>query len=96
MNMTNEQAIKILSQVYKQYYLVSKDKKATMSADEYALESAKGYIEYIESCQELYPNWTVDGMVRNEIRIIMGLLECYETRDFKVRPKTSNKTRWSV
>ena len=94
--MTNEQAINILSKVYKEYFLVSKDNKATIGADEYALESAKGYIEYIESCKESYPHWTTSGMVHNEIRIVMGLIECYAKRDFKIKPKVSNKTRWSL
>ena len=96
MDMTNEQAINILSKVYKEYFLVSKDNKATIGADEYALESAKGYIDYIESCKESYPHWTTSGMVQNEIRIIMGLIECYAKRDFKIKPKVSNKTRWSL
>ena len=96
MTMTNEQAVTILKRVYKEYYNVSKDSKAVMDADQYALESANGYIEYIESCKESYPHWTTEGMVHNEIRIIMGLIECYAKRDFKVKPKVSNKTRWSL
>ena len=98
MNMTNDEqaALDALSKAYKAYYLVSKDRKATMDADEYALLCAKGYIEYVKSCQETYPHWTIVGTAKNEIRILRGLIECYEDRDFKMRPKTSNKTRWSL
>ena len=98
MNMTNDEqaALDALSKAYKAYYLVSKDRKATMDADEYALLCAKGYIEYVKSCQETYPHWTIVGTAKNEIRILRGLIECYEKRNFKVRPKSSNKTRWSL
>jgi len=97
MNMMNDQnAINNLSKAYKIYFLASKDKDSVTDADEYAQKCTEEYVSYIKSCQKDYPHWTVDGMVKNEIRILMGLIECYTKRDFKIKPRTSNKTRWSL
>jgi hypothetical protein len=97
MNMTNEQnAIDYLQRVYKAYYLVSKSKNAPMDADKYAKTSTADYVEYIRSCQENHPHWETVTVINNQIRILLGLIECYDRPNFKVKPKTSNKTRWSL
>jgi hypothetical protein len=95
--MINEQqSIDNLFEAYRLYCIASKDKNLEVDPDEYAFKCTENYVTYVRSCQKDYPNWTLSDMVKNEIRILMGLAECYKKRDFKVKPKTSNKTRWSL
>lgn len=90
-----ENTLKQLWLTYKLYFEHSKTKYATMTSAEYATQSVKTFLEYLETGCEAYPEWKndIESIILNEIRITNGLIECY---DKPVVRQKSNKTRWSL
>ena len=79
---------------YKAYYMASvRDKSIEPSA--LATKSTKEYMDYlVEQINNNGYNWDPIGAIENQIRILVGFVECYD-RPVK-RDKITNKTRWSL
>jgi hypothetical protein len=88
--------VKRLWLTYKLYGEVSKGSNQDLDSSAYATTCTLGYLEYVEGCLELYPEWknNINGVLANQIRILTGFIECYD-RPVK-RDKLVHKTRWSL
>jgi hypothetical protein len=93
-----KQLLEHLWLTYKHYGELSVNRKVVDNFDssKYASECVKNFLEYQKSCQEVYGWNDMETIISNEIRIYKGLIECYDSRDFKKRPTVSNKTRWCL
>ena len=99
MNMEQEirEAAKRLWTTYRLYYEVSKTEHAGVDGREYADQCTKDYIDYLIEMRKTFPSWTdMPSMINNQVRILKGLIECYDTRGLMNKPVVSNKTRWSL
>ena len=97
--MINEQTnpyVKRLWLSYKLYCEVARGRDYECDSSEYATKCTLGYLEYVNSCLETYPEWknNINGVIANQIRILNGFIECYD-RPVK-RDKIVQKTRWSL
>lgn len=87
-----EHLIKRLWIHYKGYYMVSC--KNGSDPSDLATKSTNEFLEYLEQQKENGYDWHNQTAIENQIRILMGFIECYD-RPVK-RDKITNKTRWSV
>ena len=93
-----KQALEQLWLTYKMYGELSHDRKYKPEFDSsaFATASVKGFLDYCKEGRESYGWNDLESIIANEIRIYQGLIECYDKRDFKAKPKVSNKTRWCL
>lgn len=90
-----EHTIKRLWLANKAYHLASC--KNGTDASDYATESTNSYLQYIINMTtgDTPYNWGDPVyVIENQIRIIMGLIECYDKP--VIRDKVTAKTRWTV
>ena len=79
---------------YKAYYMASVRDKSIEPSD-LATKATKDYMDYLaEQINNNGYNWDPIGAIENQIRILVGFVECYD-RPVK-RDKFTNKTRWSL
>ena len=94
--MYNSRILKRLFTAYKLYYEVSCKKGSNYDTNELAKQGVGGYITYLESMVEIYPDWLddIETVIENQIRILRGMSECYDRS--VIRDKKTLVTRWSV
>jgi hypothetical protein len=63
---------------------------------QYASECTDNFLEYYHKSTsgDMPFNWDLEGAIQNQIRILKGMIECYDKPI--VRDKVTNKTRWTV
>ena len=93
-----KQLLEHLWLTYKHYgeLAVNRKVKKEFDSSQFASNRVKDFLEYVKQGQETYEWNCLETIIRNEIRIYNGLIECYDKRDFKQRPTVSNKTRWCL
>lgn len=91
----NSNLTKRLFTAYKLYYEASRGKN-TYDSSELAKQGVDGYIEYLNSMIQIYPDWLdgIDVVIENQIRILRGMSECYDRP--VIRDKKTLVTRWTV
>ena len=94
--MYKSSSLKRLFAAYKLYYEVSRSKNCNQDSSELAKQGVEGYLKYLESMVQIYPDWLndIDTVLENHVRILRGMSECYDRP--VVRDKKTLVTRWSV
>lgn len=95
MNQQLEHSIQRLWLAYKAYHLASCRNGSDPS--EYATACTDGFLEYLDKMTKEGDSpfkWDYVGAIENQVRILLGFIECYEK--VIVKEKKITKTRWCL
>jgi hypothetical protein len=91
---TLEHTIKRLWLTYKLYHTVAV--KNGSDSKHYATSCTNNFLQYLldTTTGDMAYNWDIPQAIENQIRILGGMIECYDRP--VVKDKITTKTRWSL